>query len=132
MKELMSKKAIGFWFIVAAAVVAVASIIWFMSWAPDNKTMDNLILATLVIGLVLDIVLVIRDNEYVVVLSVACYSIAMFRLLTNSVGSFVDAYQGITMFGDATQVDTIVSLSILMGVGIVFSIVAGFLKRVKE
>ena len=44
----------------------------------------------------------------------------------------MDAFQGINMFGDATQVNTIVSISVVMGIGVALSVIASFLKRVKE
>lgn len=91
--------------------------------------MDYIILAALAAGCLLDVILVFRDNAYMVIAATACYSIAGVKLLTNSVGSFVDAFQGINMFGDATQVGTIISIAGVMFVGIVLSICAGFLKR---
>ena len=52
--------------------------------------------------------------------------------VTNQVGSFVDAFQGINMFGDATQVGTIISISIVMAVSMVLTVLAGFMRRKKE
>jgi hypothetical protein len=41
----------------------------------------------------------------------------------------VDAFQGINMFGDATQVGNIVSIAIVMGIGVLLTIISGFLRR---
>lgn len=128
----MNTKAVGFYFIVLAGITAVISAIRFLMWAPKHSSMDMVVAVMLVIGIVIDVVLMIKDNDYLVILSTACYSVAVVKLLTNSVGSFVDALQGINMFGDSSQVGTIVSISVVMAVSVILSVIAGFLKRVKE
>lgn len=132
MKEKLNTKAVGFYFVVLAGIFAIISAVRFLSWAPGHNGMDSIIIAALVIGIVLDIILMVKDNDYLIVLTTACYSVAAVKLLTNSVGSFVDAFQGINMFGDSTQVGTIISISAVMGISILLSIIAGFLKRVKK
>ncbi len=132
MKEKLDTKAIGFYVIALAALVALISVIRFLMWAPNHAAMDAVIVVALVVGIVIDIVIMVKDNDYLTIAATACYSVAVVRLLTNSVGSFVDAFQGINMFGDATQVNTIVSISVVMGIGVALSVIASFLKRVKE
>lgn len=132
MTELLSEKAVGFYFTAAAAIAAVISIIRFSIWASSSNNMDAVILAALIVGLLIDIVLIFKDSDYLIILTTVFYSIAVFKLLVNSVGSFVDAFQGINMFGDATQVSTIISISIVMLVSVILSIIASFLKRIKE
>jgi hypothetical protein len=131
MKELLSKKAIGFYFAAFAGIIAIVSIIRYAIWAPEHGAMNLLILAALSLGLVIDIVLIFYDNSYLIVAATACYSIAVFQLLADSVGSFVDMFQGIVMFGDSTQVGTIVSISCFILVSVFASILASFMKRVK-
>lgn len=131
MKNKLQTKSIGFYFAALAAVAAIVSIIRFMMWAPGHKSMDAVIVAALAAGIVLELVLIFKDNDYVMILSTICYSVAAVKLITNSVGSFVDAFQGINMFGDASQVNTIISIAIVMGISVLFSILAGFMIRVK-
>lgn len=131
MKEKLKAKAIGFYFIAAAGILAIVSLVQFLMWAPAHSSMDAVIVAALVIGFLADAILCIKDNDYLTIAATICYSIAVMKLLTNSVGSFVDAFQGINMFGDATQVSTIISIAAVMGIGTLLSIIAGFLKRVK-
>lgn len=131
MKAKLQEKSIGYYFAALAGIVAVVSIIRFMMWAPDHSSMDMVIVVALVAGIALDIVITWKDSDYIMILSTICYSVAVVKLLTNSVGSFVDAFQGINMFGDASQVNTIISIATIMGISVLFSIVAGFLKRVK-
>lgn len=132
MKGLLSKKAIGFYPAMAAGIAAIISIIRFMMWAPAHKSMDAVVVAALAAGLAIEILLIFKDNDYLMILTTACYSVALVKLLTGSVGSFVDAFQGINMFGDATQVSTIISIGIVMLASVLLSIAASFLKRVKE
>lgn len=132
MRELIKNKCIGYYFTIIALIAAVAAMVRFLLWAPGHGAMDAVIVAALVLGILFDVLLFFKDNAFFVILSTASYSVAGVKLLTNSVGSFVDAFQGINMFGDATQVPTIVSISIVMAASILLSIVAAFLKRVKE
>ncbi len=128
MKE---KKAVGFYFVVLAGILAIVSCVRFLLWAPAHSSMDVMIVAALVVGIVLDVVLIFKDNAYLVILTTVCYTFAGVKVLTNSVGSFVDAFQGINMFGDATQVGTIGSIAAVILVSAVLSIIAGFLNRTK-
>lgn len=131
MKEKLQTKSVGFYFVALAGIAAIISIIRFMMWAPKHNSMDAVIIGALVAGIILDIVLFFLDNDYVMILTTVCYSVAAVKLLTNSVGSFVDAFQGINMFGDASQVNTIISIAVIMGISVLLSVIAGFMKRVK-
>ncbi|MDD3360659.1 MAG: hypothetical protein PHW34_03205 [Hespellia sp.] len=132
MKTILEKKAVGFYFVVIAVILAVASLIRFTIWAPNHHGMDVIIIAAIVLGVVLDVFLMIKENEYILILAVVCYSIGAVKLLTNSVGSFVDAIQGINMFGDSSQVGNILSISIMILLSVLASIIAAFLKQIKE
>lgn len=132
MSRITAKKAFGFYLIVIAAVAAIISLIRFCIWAPAHHVMDVTIILALAAGIVMNLIMVVKDEDVLVVLSSASYAYALFRHLTNQVGSFVDAFQGINMFGDATQVGTIVSISIGMAVSVVLAILAGFMRREKE
>lgn len=130
--EYLKTKGARFYFVILAGIAAVVSMIRFWMWASSHGTMDAVILAALAVGIVLDVILAAKNNEYLMVVSTFCYSVALVKLLVNSVGSFVDAFQGIQMFGDATQVGTIVSLSEMMAVSIILSIIASFLNGTRS
>lgn len=132
MKEKLQNKSVGFYFTALAALAGIVSAIRFLMWAPKHNSMDAVIIAALAAGIILDIILFVKDNDYIIILSTICYSAAVVKLLTDSVGSFVDAFQGINMFGDASQVNTVISIAVIMGISTLLSIIAGFLKRVKE
>lgn len=130
--KLLKNKTLGFYIILVSAAAALISLIRYGMWAPAHNAMDVSVAASLVIGIVLNLVLAVKDEDLLVVVSAACYSYALFRHLTNQVGSFVDSFQGINMFGDATQVGTIVTIAAIMAVSVVLCIAAGFMRREKE
>ena len=132
MKNLMEKKTFGSVLVLFAAILEAAGLISFCLWAPAHKAFNPAIPLALAAGLILTVVLWIRDMDLVMVLIAASYSFAMIWLLMDSVGSFVDKYQNIVMFGDATQVGTIIKIAALMGAGILLAIVAAFTHREKD
>ena len=132
MMKLLENKALGFYFTAFAGIVAIISVIYYFIWAQSNNFVNPVILIALVIGIVVNVVLVYYDNDFLIVATTICYSIALFQLLVDSVGSLVDFFQGIVMFGDSTQVGTIFTLSCIILVGALASIIASFMKRVKS
>lgn len=129
---ILKNKTFGFYVILASVVAAVISLVRYIMWASEHNAMDVTIVAALVIGIVLNLVLAVKDEDILVVVSVVSYSYALFRHLTSQVGSFVDSFQGINMFGDVTQVGTIVSIAAVMAAGVILCIAAGFMRREKE
>lgn len=75
-----------------AAVTAVISLIRFCIWAPAHNAMDATIVAALAAAIVMSVIIFVKDEDILVVLQTACYAYALFRHLTNQVGSFVDAF----------------------------------------
>ncbi len=131
MKDFLTGKAYGFWVVVLALVAAVISLIRYLMWAPAHNSMNVLVVVVLILGIALNIVSIVKDEDLVLVAVTGCYAFGLFRHLADQVGSFVDAFQGINMFGDASQVGTIISIGVCMVVGTLLAIVSGFLKREK-
>ena len=129
MKNFISNKSYGLCVVVLAFIVAVISLVRYLAWAPAHNATNSLVVAALIIGIVLNVIVVFKDEDLLLVAVTACYSFAVFRHLADQVGSFVDAFQGINMFGDATQVGNIISIAIVMGLCVVLTIISGFLKR---
>ncbi len=130
--DRMKNRALGTWLSLAAGLLALASLVIFLIWAPGNNAMNALIPIALAAGIVAEILLFFFDISYLGVVATACFSAAFFTLVSNSVGSFVDALQGIVMFGDSTQVGIILAMSALMLVSILSSILSCFIKRRKK
>ncbi len=131
MSKIFNNKRFGFYFITLATILGIISTVRFLIWAPAHNTMNTMILGALILGIVSNIVLHFYDNDFLVILSTACYALAGAQLFADSTGSFVDAYQGIVMFGDSSQVGTVISLGSMMLISSVLSIIAAFTNRVK-
>jgi prepilin signal peptidase PulO-like enzyme (type II secretory pathway) len=130
--KILSKKSYGFYVVMIAALAALISVVRYASWASAHNTLNAMIVAALIAGIILDLVTIVKDEDLLIVLATACYAFALFRHFTDQVGSFVDKFQGINLFGDATQVGTIISIGVVMAVSAVLSVAAGFMKREKE
>ena len=128
---LKNKKA-GFYLIIISMLICAVSLVRFLMWAPKHGTFDWIVIAGFAVGLIADAVLLAKEYPILIVIATAAYSIGAVKILTDSVGSFVDAFQGIQMFGDATQVHNIISIAAVAGVGILISVIAAFCKRVNE
>ena len=126
---MKNTKTIGFYIALLAGIIGIVSLIRFSLWAPAHNSSDIIITAALVTGILMDLLLFFTDHGLILVLATAAYTVAMAKLLANSVGSFVDAFQGIVMFGDATQVGTIISIAGVMAVSVVLSIITSFMRQ---
>lgn len=131
MKSFLKNKAVGFYLLLVAMVFAAISIISYASWATATYSMNNVVLIALGVGLAVNVLLLFVDSDYLLIALTALYSVGMFQLVVDNAGSFADAYQGIVMFGDPTQVGTVLTITALIAVGVVTTIVASFLNRKK-
>ncbi len=131
MKSFFKEKAVGFYLLIAAGLLAIGAAIYYITWATANHAMSNIVLLGFGLGVAVNVLLLFLDNDYLIIAQTALYSVALVQLLVDSAGSFADAYQGIVMFGDPTQVGTIIKIAALIGVGVIMSIVSGFVNRKK-
>ena len=129
MKNMTEKKTIGLVFVILTIFCAVASFVRYLLWAVGNDMSDKVVIAALLLGILLDLILLVRECDYLIIGATAAYSVAVARLLTQSVGSCVDAFQGINMFGNAAHVGDIINISIFMGVTILVSVIASCMNR---
>ena len=114
-----------------ALVFAVISTIYYVSWAQANFAMNSVVVIAMAAGLAVNLLLLFVDSDYLVVILTALYGVGMIQLLVDNAGSFADAYQGIVMFGDPTQVGTVLTIAALAAVAALAVIVAGFMNRRK-
>lgn len=128
---LLKNKTKGALLPLIAGALALAAMILFLVWAPGHNAAHPVIPIALAAGIAAGLLFFLTDVDYLGLAATAGYSIAFFTLLSDSVGSFVDAFQGIVMFGDATQVGIILVMSGLMCASILLSILACFAKRRK-
>lgn len=129
---MKKRMTFGMCLIMLSLILGVVSLVRFLSWGNANGGMDTVIAAGLIVAILMDVLVIWKDSQAAIILATVGYTVAAVKLLTNSVGSFVDAFQGINMFGDATQVGTIVNIASVMFISVLFSIVASFMKHIKE
>lgn len=129
--KFLKNKAAGFYLLLVALVFAVISTIYYVSWAQANFAMNSIVVIAMAAGLAVNLLLLFVDSDYLVVILTALYGVGMIQLLVDNAGSFADAYQGIVMFGDPTQVGTVLTIAALAAVAALAVIVAGFMNRRK-
>lgn len=129
--KFLKNKAAGFYLLLVALVFAVISTIYYVSWAQANFAMNSVVVIAMAAGLAVNLLLLFVDSDYLVVILTALYGVGMIQLLVDNAGSFADAYQGIVMFGDPTQVGTVLTIAALAAVAALATIIAGFTKRRK-
>ena len=129
--KFLKNKAAGFYLLLVALVFAVISTIYYVSWAQANFAMNSVVVIAMAAGLAVNLLLLFVDSDYLVVILTALYGVGMIQLLVDNAGSFADAYQGIVMFGDPTQVGTVLTIAALAAVAALATIKAGFTKRRK-
>ena len=129
--KFLKNKAAGFYLLLVALVFAVITTIYYVSWAQANFAMNSVVVIAMAAGLAVNLLLLFVDSDYLVVILTALYGVGMIQLLVDNAGSFADAYQGIVMFGDPTQVGTVLTIAALAAVAALAVIVAGFMNRRK-
>lgn len=129
--KFLKGKAAGFYLLLVALVFAVISTIYYVGWAQANFAMNSVVVVAMAAGLAVNLLLLFVDSDYLVVILTALYGVGMIQLLVDNAGSFADAYQGIVMFGDPTQVGTVLTIAALAAVAALAVIVAGFMNRRK-
>ena len=129
--KFLKNKAAGFYLLLVALVFAVISTIYSVSWAQANFAMNSVVVIAMAAGLAVNLLLLFVDSDYLVVILTALYGVGMIQLLVDNAGSFADAYQGIVMFGDPTQVGTVLTIAALAAVAALATIIAGFMNRRK-
>ena len=132
MKKPVRERSAGFYVSAASMLLAAAALAWFAAWAPKNNAMDRVIVISLGTGIALNALLLLTDIEFLAAGISAAFSTALFKLLSNSAGTFVDAFQGIVMFGDTTQLTVIFILAGLMLLAVLTNIAACFMGRTRR
>ena len=131
MKTFLKGKAAGFYLLLVAMVLGVIATISYVVWGNANYTMNNVVVIAMGVGLAVNLLMLLVDSDYLLVALTALYSVGMLQLIVDNAGSFADAYQGIVMFGDPTQVGAVLTMAGLIAAGVIAVIVAGFIGRKK-
>ena len=100
-------------------------------WGNANYALNKVVVIAMGAGLAVNLLMLFVDSDYLLVGLTALYSVGMFQLIVDNAGSFADAYQGIVMFGDPTQVGAVLTMAGMIAVCVISVIVAGFIGRKK-
>ena len=131
MKTFLKKKAAGYYLLLIAMIIGIIAAINYLVWADAHYAMNNVVVIAMGAGLAVNLLLLFVESDYLLIALTALYSIGMLQLLVDNAGSFADAYQGIVMFGDPTQVGAVLTMAGMIGVSVLAVITAGFIGRRK-
>lgn len=131
MKTFLKNKTAGFYLLLIAMVLGIIATISYVVWGNANYAMNNVVVIAMGAGLAVNLLMLLVDSDYLLVALTALYSVGMFQLIVDNAGSFADAYQGIVMFGDPTQVGAVLTMAGMIAAGVIAVIVAGFIGRKK-
>jgi len=127
MKNFLKDRKTGVYVLLAALLLQSASLINYLAWAIGLNNMDAIVMGGLALGLLTGIGTLLLSSDLLVVVSTALCSCGVLQLVVTNAGSFADAYQGIVMFGDPSQVGRILSICITAVLAVVMLIIAGFM-----
>ncbi len=126
MRAFSRKIGAGFLLSAAALLLAGGALAFYLIWGSAKYAVNPAAAGFLAGGLVLNIVGLFFRCGYLTAAMTGLYGAAMMKVAADNAGSFADAYQGIVMFGDPTQVGTVLTICGLMLAAAVLSIASGF------
>ena len=131
MKAFLKGKAAGFYLLLIAMILGIVATIGYVVWGKANYAMNNVVVIAMAAGVAVNLLILFVDSDYLLVGLTALYSVGMLQLVVDNAGSFADAYQGIVMFGDPTQVGAVLTMAGMIAAGVMTVIAAGFIGRKK-
>lgn len=127
MSNLFKSREVGAYVLIAALLLEAVSLVNYLAWAAGLQKIDPIIAGGFGLGLVVGIGALVLGSDLLAVLNTALCSCAVMQLVVSNAGSFADAYQGIVMFGDPSQVGRIVTICASALLCVLLLIVSGFL-----
>lgn len=136
MMNLIRNKAIGAYFGVAVFFLSAASLVVYLIYANSIQgLMMEWVIVFLALAMVGEIVLFFFDNDYLPII-IAMFPMIAFGLFLKypkeTLGSVVDYFQRIVMFGYPENFSIIVVIVILLVVTTIVAVVSCFFARVKK
>lgn len=127
MKSLLMNRKSGVYVLIVSILLQFVSTINYFTWASGLGSVDRIVIGGLGLSLVVGIAAFLLSSDILLVIDTALCSCGTLQLIVASAGSFVDAYQGIVMFGDPSQVGRILTICATALLAIVLLIVTGFM-----
>lgn len=127
MKNLFRNRRAGGYVLTVSVLLQLVAAINYLTWAGKLSSIDPMIIGGLCLGCAAGVGAFLLNSDLLLVADTALCSYGMLQLATASAGSFADFYQGIVMFGDPSQVPTILTICAMAMLAIVLLIVSGFM-----
>lgn len=127
MNSFLKNRRAGACVLIVALALEAVSAVNYLAWASGLGKIDPLIAGGLGLGLLAGIVALLLGSDLLIVANAALCGCGVMQLLVSNAGSFADAYQGIVMFGDPSQVGRIVSICASALPAVLLLIVFGFM-----
>lgn len=135
-KEYVKKRGVATYINLVVLILTIASLIVYCTYAgsAEGLTMPWVIVM-LVLTMVGEVSLFVFDNDYVPIAMPCFIMVALGCFLVSpqtTIGSVVDYFQDIVMFGNPDNFGIIVAVVVLLLITSIASIVSCFFERVKS
>lgn len=127
----MKDKAVGFYVGAAGGILMLLTLVIY---AANMKALDQknmLVIFPLLLAVIVEIGIYFKENDWLKVIAPVLCSIALASFAVDSVGTLVDYFFNLTMFGNKATMGTVTILLSLMGIELIVLLISSFMKDVK-
>lgn len=127
----MKDKAAGFYVGAAGGILMLLTLVIY---AANMKALDQknmLVIFPLLLAVIVEIGIYFKENDWLKVIAPVLCSIALASFAVDSVGTLVDYFFNLTMFGNKATMGTVTILLSLMGIELIVLLISSFMKDVK-
>lgn len=127
----MKDKAAGFYVGAAGGILMLLTLVIY---AANMKALDQknmLVIFPLLLAVIVEIGIYFKENDWLKIIAPVLCSIALASFAVDSVGTLVDYFFNLTMFGNKATMGTVTILLSLMGIELVVLLISSFMKDVK-
>lgn len=127
----MKDKAAGFY---VGAAGGILMLLTLAIYAANMKALDQknmLVIFPLLLAVIVEIGIYFKENDWLKIIAPVLCSIALASFAVDSVGTLVDYFFNLTMFGNKATIGTVTILLSLMGIELVVLLISSFMKDVK-
>lgn len=127
----MKDKAVGFYVGAAGGILMLLTLVIY---AANMKALDQknmLVIFPLLLAVIVEVGIYFKENDWLKVIAPVLCSIALASFAVDSVGTLVDYFFNLTMFGNKATMGTVTILLSLMGIELIVLLISSFMKGVK-
>ena len=124
-----SKKRIGAYVCLAASILAAVCLVMYLIAGAASSVVWIFLVLAVILGAA-GFFVKHAAADVCGLLAMACVTYAFCRYLYDSITVFLDALNGITMFGSSTSLSSVITLLVLLFLSALCFIVSCFMKRV--